>query len=70
MAALIAAHAATAMLVARFADDSARRARGHDDPETRSALDELERLRGLGRPSESSLVTAASIAYRLRKEWG
>lgn len=70
MAALMRRARGSAALVARFADDSARRARGHDDPETRSALAELERLRELARPSESSLLAAASIAFRLRKEWG
>jgi len=70
MAALMRRARGSALLIARFADDSARRSRGRDDPATRRALDELERLRGLARPSESSLLAAAALAFTVRKECG
>lgn len=70
MAAIMRRARGYAVLVTRFAEDSARRARGRDDPQTRPALDELERLRTLAHPTEASLVAAAAIAYRLRKELG
>lgn len=70
MAALMRRVRGARVLVARFADDAARRMRGRDVPDARRALEELERLRALSRPSDAQLVRAAAIAYRTRREYG
>jgi len=69
MAALLRRSRGAGMLVARFADDAVRRARGRNDPQLRHAIEELQRLRNAP-PSDAALVRAAAIAYQLRKEYG
>jgi hypothetical protein len=79
------AHAAQASIVA-FADDALRRARRRyglassaeiaeivaraDREETRRALANLERMRSLHHPDEATLIRAAVLSSRLRKDLG